>query len=158
MSKIFCIFLFNAVLWCRIFFFYSSQSFLYYFNAVNYAIANALIIVIIKCETSLTVTLMIKTLKWVGFRALRWCSVCWGLSNWSIRYCVDPQTSTPSTSVLTWGGWVCLSQAYYSKMDQASCMQLWPRSLVAVWNVWRRPPPQNKVRIHPEEVISDAWS
>lgn len=121
--------------------FYWSQCFLYYLNPVNYAITNALTVVIIKCETCLAVTFTIKTLEWVGFRALRWSSVCRGLSNWSIRCSVDPQTSTPSTSVFTWGGWVCLSQAYYSKIDQASCMQLWPRSLVAVWNVWRRPPP-----------------
>lgn len=66
--------------------------------------------------------------------------VCLGLSNWPIRCSTDPHTPTPSTSVPTRGGSVCLIWAYFSQIDQASCGQLWPSSPVAVWNVWHRPP------------------
>lgn len=83
----------------------------------------------------MAVILIIKALEWVGFRALRCFSVCLGLSNWPIRCSTDPHVSTPSTSVPTQGGRDCLSLAYYSKIDQASCVQLWPSSPVAVWNV-----------------------
>lgn len=108
---------------------------------INYEIMKTLIIVIITGMSWLAVILMIKALEWVGFRALRCCLVCLGLTNWPIRCWADPHMSTPSASVPTRGGRVCLSQAYYSKIDQASFMQLWPSSPVAVWNVWHRPPP-----------------
>lgn len=95
-----------------------------------------LFVVIITDGSWLAVILMIKDLEWVGFRVLRCCTVCLGHSNWPIRCSADPHTSIPSTSVPTQrGGRVCLSQAYYSKIDQASFMQLWPSSPVAVWNV-----------------------
>lgn len=97
---------------------------------------NTLIIVLITGGCWLALILMIKALEWVGFRALRCCPVCLGLSNWPIRCSADPHMSaSPRTSVPTRGGRVCLSRAYYSRIDLESCVQLWPASPVAVSNV-----------------------